>query len=202
MSFLRRRSVLAVAALAAFFAASCATPLKPRGLGNEGLVIGRLKSVNPLEVAVPKLENASGQRNVPLEALRKEFQKGLVRLRYSPLALDFVDRNVQVTEASYAPGTLGEQASLRVTVTGWDTSRWNSHATLVLDLDIYLLDAAEPELSKALWGGHATRTVDLSAQRASFVSEGAMMQRAIELAVDEILASLPARDAERGATTR
>jgi hypothetical protein len=202
MSFLPRRPVLALAALATLFAASCAAPLKPRGLGNDGLVVGRLKSVNPLEVAVPKVENASGQRNVPLEALRAEFQKGLVRLRYSPLALEYVDRNVQVTEASYAPGTLGEQASLKVVVTGWDTSRWNSHANLVVDLDVYLLDAAEPETSKALWGGHATRTVDLSGQRASFISEGAMLQRAVELAVEETLASLPARDAERGPTTR
>ena len=67
---------------------------------------------------------------------------------------------------------------------------------------MYLLDAAEPETSKALWGGHATRSVDLSAQRASFISDGAMLQRAVEVAVEETLASLPARDAERGPTTR
>ena len=78
----------------------------------------------------------------------------------------------------------------------------SNYLTRLVDLDVYLLDAGEPETSKALWGGHATRTVDLSTQRSSFISEGAMLQRAVELAVEEPLASLPAREAERGPTTR
>lgn len=195
----RRRLLFSLAFVAAF-AAACAAPPRQRGIDNEGLVVGRLKTVNPLEVVVPPIENHTGKAGLPLGALRTEFQEGLVALRYSPLALDFVDRTARASEASYRPGTLGEQATLRVVLTGWDTSRWASHASLVVDADVYMLDAAEPDTAKALWGGHATRSIDLSAQRTTFISEAAMLQRAVELAVDGILASLPARDPERTAT--
>lgn len=202
MSFSLRRSPFLSFAVLAVLVSACASPIRPRGIDSEGLVVGRLKSVNPLEVVVPRIENKSGKTNLPLAELRDDFQKGLVALRYSPLSLDFVDRNVKATEASYSPGTLGEQATLKVVLTNWDNSRWSSHATLVVDADVYLLDANDPDPSHALWGGHTTRTVDLSRQRQQFISDDAMLRRAVELTVDGILAALPSRDPEKAPTTR
>jgi hypothetical protein len=202
MSFSLRRSPFLSFAVLALLVSACASPIRPRGIDSEGLVVGRLKSVNPLEVVVPRIENKTGKTDLPLSVMRDDFQKGLVALRYSPLSLDFVDRNVNVTEASYSPGTLGEQATLKVVLTNWDSSRWNSHATLVVDADVYLLDANDPDPAHALWGGHTTRSVDLSRQRQQFISDEAMLRRAVELTVDGILVALPSRDPEKAPTNR
>jgi hypothetical protein len=199
MAALSARFVASSALVLAAAFASCSTSFRPRGAANDALVTSRLREVRPIEIAVPPVENHTGAEDLPLDALRQEFQRGLVKRRYTPLALTYVDKNASATEASYRPGALGEQASLRVVLTGWDTSRWRSHSRLVVDADVYLLDAAQPEIAKALWGGHATRTIDLSLQRGNFINDAAMLQRAVELFVDEVLGSLPPRDAESSA---
>ena len=199
MHFASTRNLVSVALVSvlAFASSSCNATHVPRGADNEGLVTGRLLSVNPLEVVVLPIENHTGDASVPCAAIREEFQKGLVQLRYSPLALSFVDRSSGVVEASYKPGALGEHAVLRVVLTGWDDSRWKSHAHLVVDADVYMLDAANPDPSMALWGGHAVRTADLELQRNSVAGDGALLQRAVEEVVNGILGSLPARNPER-----
>jgi hypothetical protein len=199
-----RRVPFAALALAAILAgASCSSTRPPRGASNDGLVTRRLDQVRPVEIVVPPVENHTGNPRVPVEAMRAEFQRGLVQRRYSPLALAYVDEHGTPTEASYRPGSLGEQAVLRVVLTGWDTARWASHSILVIDADVALLDASSPELSESLWGGHTTRTIDLSLQRGSFINEEAMLERAVELFADEVLAALPSRSAEtRSSGTR
>jgi hypothetical protein len=177
--------------------ASCGSTHKVRGADNEGLSAGRLATVNPLEIVVPRIENQSSVTGLPLDSMRSKFHAGLVKLRYTPLALDYVDRSANVVDASYRPGELGEQATLRVVLTGWDDSLWKSRSRLVVDADVYLLDAREPELTKALWGGHVTRTIDLSKQAAAIPTSGALLERAVTEFVDGVLASLPARNPER-----
>jgi hypothetical protein len=184
------------AAAAAALLASCSTPHAPRGASNDGLKTSRLNEVRPVEIVVPPIQNHTGNARVPVAAMRSEFQKGLVQRRYSPLSLAYVDKQAKPMEASYRPGTLGEQAVLRVVLTGWDTSRWTSHSRLVIDADVALLDAQAPDLSKSLWGGHATKTIDLALQRDSFINEDAMLERAVQMFADEVLATLPARSAE------
>ncbi len=175
----------------------CGATHKVRGADNEGLSTGRLASVNPLEIVVPRIENQSSVSGLPLDSMRAKFHAGLVKLRYTPLALDYVDRNANVVDASYRPGELGEQATLRIVLTGWDDSLWKSRSRLVVDADVYLLDAREPELTKALWGGHVTRTIDLSKQTAAVPTAGVLLDRAVTEFVDGVLASLPARNPER-----
>lgn len=181
--------------LAGLAASACSTPPPPRGATQENLAARRLGSVQPVEVVVMPVENRTESAALPLNDLRDQFQRGLVQRRYSPLSLEFVDQH-RTSEATYRPGALGEQAVLRVVITGWDASRWRSHALLVIDADVHLLDAASPEASNALWGGHATRKIDLSRQRDTFLNERAMMQKAVELFVDEVLGTLPARNPE------
>lgn len=176
---------------------SCAASHKVRGADNEGLSTGRLAAVNPLEIVVPRIENQSSVAGIPLDELRARFHAGLVTLRYTPLALEYVDRHGAAIEAGYRPGELGEQATLRVVLTGWDDSLWKSRSRLVVDADVYLLDAREPELTRALWGGHVTRTIDLSRQVAATPTAAAMMDRAVNEFVDGVLASLPPRNPER-----
>jgi hypothetical protein len=185
--------------LAGLLASACATPPPPRGATQENLAARRLNAVQPVEVVVMPVENLTEATALPLNDLRDQFQRGLVQRRYSPLSLEFVDQH-RTSEATYRPGALGEQAVLRVAITGWDTSRWRSHATIVIDADVHLLDATAPETSNALWGGHANRRIDLSRQRDTFLSERAMLQKAVELFVDEVLGTLPARNPEAAPT--
>jgi len=184
-------------ALLAVVSSGCAASHKVKGADNEGLSTGRLSAVNPLEVVVPRIENQSAAPGLPLDAMRAKFHAGLIKLRYTPLALEYVDRSAAAVEAGYRPGALGEQATLRVVLTGWDDSLWKSRSRLVIDADVYLLDASEPELTRALWGGHVTRTIDLAQQAAALPTAGALMDRAVGEFVDGVLASLPARNPER-----
>lgn len=193
----RRSFRIAAALLSACALVACASTRAPAGAENEGLSSGRLAAVNPLEIVVPPLENHTGNANLPLAEMRQKFHAGLVRLRYTPLALEYVDRNAAPVEASYRPGALGEQASLRIVLTGWDDSNWRSNSRLVVDADVYMLDANDPELSRALWGGHVTRTIDLSRQAAVAPTPAALLDRATTEFVDGVLASLPPRNPER-----
>jgi hypothetical protein len=186
---------LGLCALTAF--AACKTTRVPLGAGNDGISTGRLATVNPLEVVVQRVENQSGVAGVPLDAIRARFHSGLVKARYTPLALEYVDRNARAVEAGYKPGELGEQATLRVVITGWDDSQWRSRSRLVVDAEVYLLDANEPELTKALWGGHVSRTVDLSRQAAVAPTANDLIDRAVAAFVDGVLDSLPPRNPER-----
>ena len=195
--FLRTSLALAGCALTLAFAACNTTP-RPRGVDNEGLVVGRLAAVNPLDVVVLKPENHTGRNDVPLELLRRELQAELVALRYSPLALEYVDKNI--VPASYRPGALGEQGVLQVFVTGWDDSHWRSNSRLVIDADIYLLDAADPQTDRALWGGHVTRTLEMAAANNATATPDSLMRQAVARFVDETLASLPARNPEKPTT--
>jgi hypothetical protein len=190
-----RHWILSAAVLAPLCALpSCLAPQFELGADNENLNVGRLRSVWPVEVVVPPIKNTSGVSDVPVDELRRQFRRGLVQRFYTPLAQEFVDGSASATEASYGAGSLGEQAVLDVTVTGWNTTRWRSHATLTVDVDILLLDATDPDPAKALWGGHATRVVDLSRERNSFIDEAKLMQRAVEVTVDGIMTSLPQRE--------
>ncbi len=195
MRFRAPHRALLCSLLAGVAASACATPAPPRGASQDNLSARRIDAVQPIEVVVAPIQNPTEHATLPVSELRDEFQRGLVQRRYSPLSLEFVDKH-RTAEASYRPGSLGEQAVLRVVVTGWDTSRWRSHAVLTIDADVHLLDAASPEVSNALWGGHASRRIDLSRQRDTFLDERAMQRKAVELFVDEVLGTLPARNAE------
>ena len=184
-----------LASLAALLPLSgCASIQPPREASVEGLGVGRLKQVNPLDVVVLPIENHSGRSGLPLDTMRREFQEGLVKLRYSPLALDYVDR--QVVEATYNPGDLREQAVLQVFVTGWDDRLWATHTKLTIDAEVFLLDARNPEAGQALWGGRVSRKLDLGRERGAIASEERLLARAVEDFVQDVLSTLPARNPE------
>jgi hypothetical protein len=154
-----------------------------------------LLSVNPLDVVVLPPENLTGRNDLPLDAIRREFQLGLVKLRYSPLALDYVDH--AAVEANYRAGALGEQGVFQVYITGWDDSLWRSHSRLIVDADVYLLDPAAPERESALWGGHVTRRIDLAAQRTVTTNMSDLLTRAVSEFSKGVLASMPPRNPEK-----
>jgi hypothetical protein len=181
-------TVLALAVLAG----GCKSSHLPRGADNENLVVGRLKQVNPTDVAVLPVGNSTGKEGLPLEVMRRQFQDVLADLRYSPLALDYVDS--RVVEASFAPGALKEDAILQVQVTRWDDSTWGLNSRLTIEADVYLLDAQQPDVVSALWGGHVTRRLDMANERTITATSGELMERTMETFARDVLASLPSRN--------
>jgi hypothetical protein len=188
-------SILGACALLSALTGCDSPRTAPRGADNLELHTGKLKQANPLEIAVLPVQNNTGAENVPLDALRRSFHHGLVRQRYTPLALEYVDS--KIVEASYTPGEANENAILQVFVTRWDDSRWKSSAELRIDGEVYLLGVGSSDPSKALWGGKFSRSVSVLARRQVVASDGELMSEALQQFADDVLASLPARNPEQ-----
>lgn len=193
MKFRFQAASFALTCALALIASGCTTnAVPPRGYDNVGLQAGRLSEVNPTDIVVLPITNATGKQ-IPVEAMREQFHAGLVRLRYSPLALDYIDSR-RAVEASYVPGQLAEEAALKVTITGWDDSRWTTNSRLIIDADVHILDAA---VGEALWGGHVSRRVDVPIDIPGSALDSTLMARAVETFVGDVLASVPPRDPRR-----
>lgn len=167
----------------------------PKGLDNPELIVGGLRQVNPLDIVVLPIQNNTGRNGLPLDELRRAFHAGLVRQKYSPLSLAFVDEHA--VEAAYTPGELQEQAILQVFVNNWDDSQMRSMSRLRIQAEVYLLDSRNPDLRQALWGGKVDRRVDLSQEAPGLANPNAFVTLAIEKFTEDVLASLPPRDPRR-----
>jgi len=188
-----RNLFLALAAVSAVTACQ-STNKPPRGADNDSLVAGRLTEVNPLEVVVLPIANATSGKTVPLDVMRTEFVEGLVNRRYTPLAVDYVDD--RAVEASYRPGQMNEQAVLRVVVTGWDDALLSTHGRVTVQADIHLLDADPASAGEALWGGTLSRDIQVGMERKTSTRKAVAEIAAREFA-QEALAALPPRDPRR-----
>ena len=147
---------------------------------------------NPLDVVVLPIESRVGRSDLPLEDIRTSIARGLVRLRYSPLAFGYVD--ARTVDAAYTPGELEEQATLKIVITAWDDSLWSSHARIDVKATVDMVDARRS--GESLWGGPVITTVDLNPRREVFATNDALVNAACEQLADKILASLPARRPE------
>ena len=193
MKFRFQASTFALAGALILFVSGCQnTPKPPRGYDNVDLDAGTLNEVNPTDIVVLPIRNTTGM-DLPLEELRVGFHARLVRLRYSPLALDYVDAN-QPVEASYVPGRLSEEAAFEVVITGWDDSLWRTHSRLVIDADVHVLDGVT---GAPIWGGHVSRRVDVIKDIPRSALNRTLLSRALEIFVGDVLASMPPRDPRR-----
>lgn len=177
---------IAVVALAS----GCRTVPTVPGAGVQVLYSGTLQEVRPVDVVVAPVENASGSSEVPAEALRAAFGRNLVKRRYSPLALPYVDR--QVVEASYTPGSLREDAVLQIVVQRWDTSLWESKGAIDVSVEAWMLDAAQPGRAE-LWGGRLEERLMLQQELSSFGSQTALFDVVAERIATRILEAMPPR---------
>ena len=175
---------------------ACQDVPKSRGVAVHATESGRLLAVNPIEVAVAPIVNAAGA-SLPAAALRDSFQKGLVERRYSPLALDYVDR--KVVEASYTPGASDEQAALVITVEKWDSSLWTTHGAITAKVVAQMIDAKGG--GEVLWSATADQRFDFPELREHLSTETARVQYACDEIAAELLAKLPPRTPKPGRTT-
>jgi TolB-like protein len=190
------RTFLALLAVASVLAACNTVPTR-RGSSVEASPAVRIEAASPTDVAVLPVENASGSKRVPAKMLRDAFASGLVARRYSPLATEFVDQ--QVVDASFRPGSLREDAVLRVTVEGWDEKLWDTNTAVTVKMHAQLLDSKNG--GAELWSGRIDRRFDLNRERNRFATEEPLRRLLCENVVAELLTALPARAARPGRAT-
>jgi hypothetical protein len=188
------RPNFAFAASLLAFAACASVPRQP-GLAVRSTETATVLERSPIEVAVAPVVNASGAA-LPAGELRTAFQKELVERRYSPLALDFVDR--RIVDAAYTPGAAEESATLVITIERWDASLWSSHAAIDARLTASLVD---PRSGDALWSATADQRFDFPKVLDHLATEGARVRYACDAIAAEVLAKLPARTSRPGRTT-
>lgn len=194
-STMLRTTLVGSCVLALLVTAACRSHIElPPGADNPDLVDGEVGSVNPLDIAVLPVENLTERGDLPLDVLRSEFHKGLVARRYSPLALEYVDG--KIVEASYTPGSSNEHGLLKVQITGWDDSNWRTHSRLIVDADVWLLDPENPVPTRALWGGHVQRRLEMAFDARVTATDEALTTKTMREFATSVLASLPPRNPE------
>ncbi len=179
---------------------ACAMPGSlPERRGSEVTVLAGagLSQLNPGDVAVApvvmQMPDAT-QRvldSVPDVGLRAAMQRALVRRRYSPLSIDFVDS--RLVNASYRPGAVGEEAVCEIVVHSWETRFWETDHALVVDVEVRMVDPTAPEGSTPLWAARMDGRVE--ANTVQHYTSDADMQASVldEIALD-LMARMPARD--------
>lgn len=189
-STLRTTLLLSCAALVA---AACNQIPTRKGVSVETAPNAKIESVNPTDIAVLPVENTTGSKKVPGKELREALEVGLVHRRYTPLATEYVD--AQVTDAAFRPGSLREDAVLRVTIESWDDSLWASHTAVTVRLRAQIVDSKG---GGDLWSAKLERRFDLGKDRDRYSSDAPLKQLLCDAIVSELLSALPARTTRPG----
>lgn len=208
-------------ALLTLAAAACQTT--PRLLGRDTQVtLGPLEQLNPSDVAVAPIRLTMGAEKAPVEALRRAAQVGLARRRYSPLSASLVDATVEAASgsiagipgeatadatmgpatgevmeagftASYAPGDLGEDAVLQVTVTRWDDRHWAVRRRVSVGIEARMIDPADP-FGPPLWAGSLDREFEPGTSVGGTMLSAKAQDVIAEEIFRELLVRMPARE--------
>ncbi|MCA9001945.1 MAG: hypothetical protein KDB61_08485, partial [Planctomycetes bacterium] len=134
-----------------------------------------LESLNPSDVVVAPVILGEEGMKVPARALRESVSRSLVKRRYAPLALDFVDDAGMVsgqgtTEASYRAGTVSEDVVCQIIVHSWKQDLWESRRALVVDVEIQMVDPMNP-MGQPLWSGRLDGSMDFASQESKYAAE-------------------------------
>jgi len=179
------------ALLASLALVACNTLPDHPGAHVEVLHQGELEQVSVRDVIVAPVINESTAQRLPEDALRASFSEALVKRRYSPLAIAYVDDNTR--EASAGPSMLGEDAVLQVVVKEWDTSMWDSKGVLMVEIEAWMQDSKRS--GRELWGARLERRFSLRKEIDIAATEDIVLARACDKIADELLEMLPAHSA-------
>lgn len=186
--------------------ASCQAPL-PKNEQFWASDTAKIKAANPVDIAVMPPTDSTNRvaglaglapSSLPVKEIRKIAYQTLLKNRYSPLSLDFVDAafagKATAAEASYSEirERCDADAILNLTVNRWDMSRLNGDKLLSLGMEAYLVDAKTGE---TIWQGRADWDIDLSSERdIERVATDELRERGIRRFLDRFLSQIPKRD--------
>jgi hypothetical protein len=186
----RARLFLAASLL---FAGACQTNAPTPQHATDKLPSAGLAAAQPADIAVAPIRDETGREpaaaGAPLAAVRQAIYTGLVDRLYSPVSLDYLDR--QWTEASFG-GAGAADAVLEIAITKWDTTHVSQRGVVLARAVGKLVDAKNPE-GQPLWAVGITRRLDLGGPGPA----GDWQTRAAGMLAAELLAELPLRDAIR-----
>ena len=160
-----------------------------------------LEDLNPGDVAVAPVvvhmedESQRHRDAVPQWGLREAMQRALVRRRYSPLSLDFVDS--RVVNASYGAGDVGEQAVCESLVHAWSERYWSTERQLDVDVEVRMVDPSAAAGSTPLWAARMDGMVGLNSIT-NYTSEEALRAAILDEIALELMARMPARNLSAG----
>ena len=168
----------------------------PEVRGKEVRVLheGALAEVNPSDVAIEPISSGEGVSGVPNDRLRLAVSRALVRRRYSPLSMEYVD--ARVVDASYTVGSRGERAVCRVIVNEWDDSLWETHNAIRAAITVSIVNATDPD-GDPLWQAEFSGRVDVRDKQRQMTDPLLRQEVLDELAV-EVFSLMPARDTVPG----
>ena len=188
-----RTRTLVTAALAVF--ASCQGGLPHhRGDKVQILEIGSLEAANPADIAIAPIEYSQEGLRAPERMLRESFARALIKRRYSPLSIDFVD--TRVIDASFTFGAVGEEAVWQTIVHDWNERDWSTGRILRVDLEVRMLDPQDP-YGRPLWSARYPGLVDATPEQ-SHMTEEALFRWAVDQISLGIAGALPQRDTAPG----
>lgn len=179
-----------------FLTQACQQLPEPRGRDVRVMEVGRLEQLNPNDIVVAPLQMASEDGlSVPEMGLRQAFVRALIRRRYAPLSLEYVDSGV--VEASYRTGILDEDAVCEIIIHDWNDGMWEGRRAITGDLEVRIVDPADP-LGPVLWSARLARRFDFAGDDVEHISPEVQYDLALAHIAQEILAVMPARRAEPG----
>jgi hypothetical protein len=186
------RPLVTVACLVSLALGCQDLPHRPRGHDVQVVGAQGLSQVNPNDIAIAPVEVADADAVVPEQELRTAFQKALIERRYSPLALEEVDRHV--IDAAYRAGELREDAVLQIVIDRWDTSLWNTSDQIDAAVSVRLLDA-RGTAGAPLWEAKLERILHAYEAPGGSTSTLPVLQRICDRFAGDLLAALPLRQA-------
>ena len=169
---------------------------------------GGMAAKSPVDIVIAPVMVDENVGSVPSQGLQSAFAEALVRRRYSPLSPEFIASNLEGMDeaassvgtpipASYSPGTLGEDAVLRLVVKQWDMSMWKTDRKLSVTIDAWMIDSMDP-MGTELWGARYDSVLDMSLMQNRYLTNESLIEHCCGEIAREMMDCMPARTTRPG----
>ncbi len=164
-------------------------------------VTAALAALRPIDVAILPVEDATADKVVApyLSGLRKKVSEALIVQRYSPLALDAVDRGLGKAGGSpvdpaflaQIAGRLGDNAVLGIRITRWDAAKIMQNGRVDFSAEVLMIGSKDKDV---LWRGMVSGSVKAGGSGPSPLGESRRFESCAELFAQYLIAELPERE--------
>ncbi len=160
---MRNLKTLSVCFVSSILFAACQAPLPKNDFYWTSPSVEKLKTVAPIDIAVLMPRDNTTRTSLfpgvrppalPLAEIREIAYRELIRQRYTPISLTFLDNaffgKATPSEASFkeVEERTNADALLSISIKRWDDSRWRGDKVLGIGAELYLIDAKTGE---TLW---------------------------------------------------
>jgi hypothetical protein len=169
---------------------------------------GGMAAKSPVDIVIAPVMVDENVGSVPSQGLQSAFAEALIRRRYSPLSPEFITSNLEGMDeaassvgtpipASYSPGTLGEDAVLRLEVLQWDMSLWKTDRKLSVTIDAWMIDSTD-SMGTELWGARYDSVLDMSLEQNRYPTTESLINHCCGEIAREMMNCMPARTTRPG----